>query len=112
MNKEYRLSRRSSLESLGALGVVTVLGGAGEPSPPPAKATGETGKGGQLVNPVELAVARFGKGHSCAQAVFSAFAEQMGIEYNTAVKLARRSVAEWAWEVSAAPSPERSWRLG
>jgi C_GCAxxG_C_C family probable redox protein len=33
-------------------------------------------------------MARFGKGHSCAQAVFTAFAEQMGVDYRTAMNVA------------------------
>ena len=33
-------------------------------------------------------MARFGKGHSCSQAVFSAFAEQMGVDYKTAMNVA------------------------
>ncbi len=44
-------------------------------------------KGKEAADPVELAVARFAKGHSCAQAVFSAFAERLGMDYQTAVKL-------------------------
>jgi len=88
MSKENRLSRRSSLKGLGALGAATLLDGAATGTSPaaesqaPAKATGKA-----AANPVDLAVARFGKGHSCAQAVFSAFAEQIGMDYQTAVKL-------------------------
>jgi C_GCAxxG_C_C family probable redox protein len=87
MSKESRVSRRSSLKGLGALGATTLLGGvaaetAAAESEAPKKEAGKPAAG-----PVELAVARFGKGHSCAQAVFSAFAEQIGMDYQTAVKL-------------------------
>ncbi len=75
-----QISRRVGLKMMGAL----VVGGAvGTPllaEPKPAREKGE-------VNPGDLAVARFGKGHSCAQAVFTAFAEQMGMDYQTAMKL-------------------------
>ena len=88
MNHKCRVSRRSSLKSLGAMGAVTLLGGAAEASVPPAEPKpAKSEKGKQAVNAVDLAIARFGKGHSCAQAVFSAFAEQMGMDYQTAVKL-------------------------
>ena len=36
---------------------------------------------------VELAVSRFDKDHSCSQAIFSAYSEQFGVEYDTAVKI-------------------------
>lgn len=89
MSRECRVSRRSSLKGLGAIGASTLLGGAAAGTAPaaesqaPAKAAGKK----QADNPVDLAVARFGKGHSCAQAVFSAFAEQLGMDYQTAVKV-------------------------
>jgi C_GCAxxG_C_C family probable redox protein len=88
MSEKRSVSRRASLKSLGAVGAVMVFGGAAEASaalaePKPAKSD----KDKQAVNAVDLAIARFGKGHSCAQAVFSAFAEQMGMDYQTAVKL-------------------------
>lgn len=88
MCRECRLSRRSSLKGLGAIGASTLLGGAAAGTAPaaeskaPAKAAGK-----QADNPVDLAVARFGKGHSCAQAVFSAFAEQLGMDYQMAVRV-------------------------
>ncbi len=76
MNK---VSRRVSLKLLGAV----VLGGTASPLLAEQKPTKEKG----AANPVDLAVARFGKGHSCSQAVFSAFAEQMGMDYQTAMKV-------------------------
>jgi C_GCAxxG_C_C family probable redox protein len=88
MSEEHFVSRRASLKGLGAVATAAVFGGATEAagaSSEPKLATSEQDK--QAVNAVELAVARFGKGHSCAQAVFSGFAEQMGLEYATAVRL-------------------------
>jgi C_GCAxxG_C_C family probable redox protein len=37
---------------------------------------------------VETAVQRFQNGHSCSQAVFTALAEPMGLDYETALKVA------------------------
>lgn len=37
---------------------------------------------------VETAVERFDNGHSCSQAVFTALAEPMGLDYETALKIA------------------------
>lgn len=39
------------------------------------------------MNAVEVAVSRFREGHSCSQAVFTAFAEPLGLDYDTAVRL-------------------------
>jgi C_GCAxxG_C_C family probable redox protein len=65
-----------------------VFGRAAEASAPPSEPkTAKSDQAKQAVNAVDLAIARFGKGHSCAQAVFSAFAEQMGMDYQTAVRL-------------------------
>ena len=36
----------------------------------------------------ELAVSRFEQGYSCSQAVFSAYAEEMGLDRDTALKIA------------------------
>jgi len=36
----------------------------------------------------DRAVERFGNGHSCSQAVFTALAEPMGLDYETALKVA------------------------
>lgn len=84
MSRECRLSRRSSLKGLGTIGALTLLGGAAAGTAPAAESQAA---GQKADNPVDLAVARFGKGHSCAQAVFSAFAEQLGMDYQTAVKV-------------------------
>jgi C_GCAxxG_C_C family probable redox protein len=70
------------------LGAAALLGGSAAETSPAAESQAkkdDTGK--PAAHPVDLAVARFGKGHSCAQAVFSAFAEQIGMDYQTAVKL-------------------------
>ena len=40
------------------------------------------------MDPKELAVSRFQTGFSCSQAVFSSYAEAMGLEKNTALKIA------------------------
>ncbi len=40
------------------------------------------------MNPVETAVERFQNGHSCSQAVFTALAEPMGLDYATALRVA------------------------
>ena len=88
MNQKYRLSRRLGLKSLGAIGAATLFRGAAEAAPLSAESkAGKSAEGKPAVDNVDLSVARFGKGHSCAQAVFSVFAEQMGMDYQTAVKL-------------------------
>ena len=88
MNHKCPVSRRASLKSLGVVGAAMVFGGAAEASaPPPEPKTTESDQAKRAVNAIDLAVARLGKGHSCAQAVFSAFAEQMGMDYQTAVRL-------------------------
>jgi C_GCAxxG_C_C family probable redox protein len=85
MGEKDCLSRRANLKCLGAMGAATLFGGTTEPV---VAAEPNQAKVGKLpVDAVELAVARFGKGHSCAQAVFSAFAEQMGMNCETAVRL-------------------------
>ncbi len=87
MTSERQLSRRSSLKGLGAMGAATLLGGATAATSSAAEAEAQQTKVKDAADPVDLAVARFGKGHSCAQAVFSAFAESLGMDYKTAVKL-------------------------
>ena len=87
MSEEHSVSRRVSLKRLGAVGAAMVLGGAAATPPPAQREPAKTDKDKPAANAVDLALARFGKGHSCAQAVFSAFAEQMGMDYQTAVKL-------------------------
>jgi C_GCAxxG_C_C family probable redox protein len=88
MSEERIVSRRTSLKSLGIVGAALAFGRPVEASTPPGETRPATNdKGKPAVNAVDVAVARFGKGHSCAQAVFSAFAEQLGMDYQTAVKL-------------------------
>jgi C_GCAxxG_C_C family probable redox protein len=88
MSERYPVSRRTSLKNLGILaaaaasGVLAEANGQETPSEP---VKSEENKHPE--NPVDLAVQRLANGHSCAQAVFSAFAEQLGMEYETAVKL-------------------------
>ncbi len=64
MSEEHSgVSRRATLKSLGAAGAVLVLGGtavAGQADPKPAPA----GQDKPAANPVDVAVARFSKGHS------------------------------------------------
>jgi len=86
MMSQQRSSRRSTLKCLGAMGAATLLGGAAAPSSS-AEPEAQKKKSKDVADPADLAVARFAKGHSCAQAVFSAFAEPMGMDYTTAVKL-------------------------
>jgi C_GCAxxG_C_C family probable redox protein len=69
------------------MGAATLLGGATPATSSAAEPEAQQKKGKDAADPVDLAVARFGKHHSCAQAVFSAFAEPMGMDYKTAVKL-------------------------
>ena len=89
MNEKRSVSRRTSMKSLGIIGAALVINNAAEACGPMddlKPANGEEGE--QAVNVVELAVVRMEKGgHSCAQAVFSAFAEQLGLDYQTAVKV-------------------------
>ena len=88
MSKKHPVSRRASLKSLGAVGAAMVFGRAAEASGPPAgPKPANSDKDKPAASAVDLAVARFGKGHSCAQAVFSAFAERMGMDHQTAVKV-------------------------
>lgn len=88
MSEDCTVSRRASLKTLGIAGAAIVFrtaaeASAAQPEPEPAKPV----DGPEPSDPVELAVARFAKNHSCAQAVFSAFAEPMGIDYQTAIRL-------------------------
>ncbi|KAF0108454.1 MAG: CGCAxxGCC family protein [Anaerolineaceae bacterium] len=41
-----------------------------------------------MKNPAEIAVARFGQKYNCAQSVFSAFAAPLGLDEETALKIA------------------------
>jgi C_GCAxxG_C_C family probable redox protein len=86
MSEEHGVSRRATLKGLGAMSAAMVFGGAAFPlHAEPTPAGGDQNKDG--VNVVELAVDRMAKGHSCAQAVCSALAEQMGVDYQTAVRV-------------------------
>ena len=88
MSSTRSMSRRASLRNLAVTGVAVASGMAGEASEPPARQVPATGEEAKPVgSPVDLAVARLKKGHSCAQAVFSAFAEPMGVDHDAAVKL-------------------------
>jgi C_GCAxxG_C_C family probable redox protein len=88
MSVNQPVSRRASLKSLGVVGAAMVFNRATEASAPPAEAkTAKSDHAKPTANAVDVAVARFGKGHSCAQAVFSAFAEQTGMDYQAAVRV-------------------------
>jgi C_GCAxxG_C_C family probable redox protein len=87
MSSQQRVSRRSSLKNLGAMGAAAILGGATAAPLAAAEPDAHKTKSKDVADPADLALARFAKGHSCAQAVFSAFAERMGMDYQTAVKL-------------------------
>jgi hypothetical protein len=64
MSGEHRVSRRASLRSLGAASAAVVLGGVSPTAQQPAANSVAGGPGASLPNVVDLAVARFGKGHS------------------------------------------------
>ena len=88
MNHDSSVSRRASLKQLGVLGAVVALGqvadsshGADDPKPVASQ------EGAAAGDAVQLAVERLKQGHSRAQAVFSAFSESLGVDYQTAVKL-------------------------
>jgi hypothetical protein len=89
MSDNYTVSRRASLKSLAVMGVGMASGMAAEASAPPA---------GRVS--VDLAGARMTmeQRHSCAQAVFSAFAEPMGIDHETAIKLSSGFGGGCTWE--------------
>jgi len=77
MSKEHSVSRRASLKRLGAVGAAMVFGRAAEASTPSAEPKpAKSDQRKQAVSTLDLAISRFGKGHSCAQAVFSAFADR------------------------------------
>lgn len=89
MDGPFSAARRATLKGLGAIGAAMVLGGTAEASWPPAEPDeDETAQAGDLTGAVDVAIARFGKPHSCAQSVFSAFAERLGMDCETAVKVA------------------------
>jgi hypothetical protein len=65
MNEEGSVSRRATLKNLGAMGAAAVLGGSSAAVPLQAEAgTGASGQGKGAGNVVDVAVARFAKGHS------------------------------------------------
>ncbi len=82
MFEEHGQSRRAVLKRLGAMGAAVAVGA----RVIPLRAQGATGQD-KRVNAAEVAVERMGRGHSCAQSVCSALAEQMGLDYQAAVKL-------------------------
>jgi hypothetical protein len=95
MSDTGAVSRRASVRSLAFMGVAIASGRAAQASPSsaeqtPASPQKATSPGEAIPSPkaLDAAVARFGKGHSCSQAVFSAFAEQMGVDYKTAMNVA------------------------
>jgi hypothetical protein len=63
MSEEHSVSRRASLKSLGAMGAAIVLGGGVAATPRQAEPKASD-QGKSVVNVADLAVARFGKGHS------------------------------------------------
>ena len=89
MNEQCSVSRRSSLKNLGAMGAAMILGRAAAASPLPEEPNAEETKpADEATNAVDVATARLKKGYTCAQSVFSAFAERMGMDFETAVKVA------------------------
>ena len=74
MTENHDAAKRATLQMLGTLGAGIVL------VPIQAQEKPESA--------VEIAAARFEKGHSCAQAVCSALAERLGTDYETAMKVA------------------------
>ena len=64
MGEEHSVSRRASLKSLGAMGTVMVLGGGAALARQAEPGLAGSLQGKKTVNVVDLAVARFGKGHS------------------------------------------------
>jgi C_GCAxxG_C_C family probable redox protein len=87
MSQEHSVSRRASLKSLGAAGAMLVLGRPAAEARQAGPGPADGSRGRQTANVVDVAIGRFTKGHSWAQAVFSAVAEQLGMDYQTALKL-------------------------
>lgn len=89
MSAEHFMPRRASLKSLVALGAGMASGMAARGAAHQADPASPGTDGAETGSVVDVAVARMTKGrrHSCAQAVFSAFAERMGMDHETAVKL-------------------------
>ncbi len=86
MDDTQVISRRASVKSLAFVGAAMAAGMAAEVTATPPDQPNRDGTR-SAANPAELAIARFQKGHSCSQAVFSAFAERMGVDYRTAAKI-------------------------
>jgi hypothetical protein len=63
MSEEHAVSRRDSLKSLGVMGAAVALGPGAFPSPA-GTMQGGSDQAKTTINVVDLAVARFGKGHS------------------------------------------------
>jgi len=87
MHGEHRVTRRTTLKAIGTMGATVALGASATPllvaQSPNVGASGTATNG----NAPDIAVARMAKGNSCAQAVFSALAEPMGVDYETAMKV-------------------------
>ncbi len=65
MNEEHSgVSRRATLKSLGAAGAVLVLGGTAAAARQGAPKPAATSQDKPAANPVDVALARFAKGHS------------------------------------------------
>jgi C_GCAxxG_C_C family probable redox protein len=86
MSEAARFSRRTSLKVIGALGATAAFGATAATRSLAAEAEKKE-DGSQAKDAVALAVERFDKGHSCAQAVFSVFAEQLGVEHEAAARV-------------------------
>ncbi len=94
MSDTRAITRRASVKSLAFVGVAMASGIGAQAAPPapsqeapPAPQEGAASPE-QSSRPADVALARFGKGHACSQAVFSTFAERMGVDYATAMKVA------------------------
>ncbi len=64
MNNEHPVSRRATLKSLGAVGATIVLGGAATAAHQADPKTARSDQDKNLANAADVAVERFGKGHS------------------------------------------------
>ena len=65
------------------------------------------------MNHAQRAQELFYAGYNCAQAVFCAFAEDMGLDLDAAARLSSSSAAAWAaCGSSVGPWPGRSWPWG
>ncbi len=88
MSNAQSVSRRTSVKTLALAGVAMASGIVSQAaSAATAQPLASPEKGAPPSGPVDVALARFAKGHSCAQAVFTAHAEAMGLDYQTARKI-------------------------